>query len=188
MDFLTICLLSVALAMDCFAVSLTRGTVTRQWRWAPLLFMALSFGVFQGCMPLVGYAVGYSFASLIDDYDHWVAFVLLAFIGGKMIWEDLRGGDSGEAVPGGGYTFKRVIVLSVATSIDALATGLLFLPYPDQLGVGSFIIGAGSTLLSLLGCFVGYQLGKRVNFRFGVLGGVILIGIGLKILLGHLLQ
>lgn len=186
MDYFTLVLLSVALAMDCFAVSLVRGNGLDRWRWWPLSLMALSFGFFQGAMPLIGYTVGYMFYDVIEKYDHWVAFALLAFIGGRMVVEDLRSRSDEEVVEERGYTFRRVLLLSVATSIDALATGLLFLPYASRLYAGVTLIALVSFLMSLLGCALGYVVGRRLNFKFGAMGGLILVAIGVKILLEHL--
>ena len=186
MDFLTIVFLSVALAMDCFAVSVVRGNDLNCWRLVPLLPMALSFGFFQGVMPLIGYASGYLFYDAIEKYDHWIALALLSFIGIRMIVEDLKDEDGVEVSCESDYTMKRILLLSVATSIDALATGLLFLPCPERLASGISMIVFASFGMSLLGCFLGFELGKRLKFKFGCLGGVILILIGVKIVLEHL--
>lgn len=182
MDFLTIVMLSIALAMDCFAVSLTRGALVRQWQGTAYLLMALSFGFFQAMMPLIGYLVGYSFTEVIEDYDHWIAFGILAVLGIKMIVEDCK---SEEEQPKD-YGWKTVLMLSFATSIDALATGLVFLPCPDSLFLGISSIGVGSFVLSLLGCYLGVKVGQNLKFKFGLMGGVILILIGVRILIEHL--
>ena len=185
MDILTLILLSIGLAMDCFAVSLAKAGCIGKVRWGGFLFMAFMFGLFQGLMPLIGYLIGNEFIEYIKDYDHWISLVILTIIGGKMIWEDIFEKMEADKCDANPYGFGTVILLSIATSIDALATGLIFLTEPESLIRGIIIIAAGSFIISLIGSFAGAYAGGKLHFKFGVLGGVILIGIGVKIVIEH---
>ena len=147
--------------------------------------MALSFGVFQGVMPLIGYYVMQLFSDIITAYDHWLAFIILGVLGAKMIKEDLCEEDDEEDACTFRLSYKKILVLAVATSIDALATGVVFLPYPEKLFLGVGCIGLVSFILSIIGTQVGFRLGKRFSFKWELLGGVILILIGTKILIEH---
>ena len=170
--------------MDCFAVSTVKGVQTGRTQsmgwWA--LLMAVLFGLFQGGMPLIGYAAGSLFASFIDRYDHWIALVLLVFIGGKMIVESLHKDEESDLKKGPVFSLQELLVLSVATSIDALATGIIFTPYAWKevlLYVG--IIGLVSVFFSRLGFRIGQAAGRRLHINVELLGGLVLIGIGIKI-------
>ena len=188
MNLLTVLLLAVALAMDCFAVSISQSACVKQpvvGRWVG---MALLFGLFQGVMPLIGFFIMRFFADFITTYDHWFAFVVLGFLGARMIKEDLVTSDKEECpavCPKHLYGIGRLLILSVATSIDALATGVVFVPYPDWIARSVLIIGVVSFVASLIGTSFGYKLGKRFQFKWGVIGGTILILIGTKILIEH---
>ena len=177
MDLITIFLIAVGLAMDCFTVSITQGlSVKISERPKPVL-MALLFGLFQGGMPLIGYYAGNVFADFFDMYAPWIALALLAFIGGKMIWESLHEKEEKTV----GWQIQRLLVLAVATSIDALATGVIFIPVPERLWIGVGIIGLVSFLFSIGGYHIGKYMGKRFQLNVELIGGIILIGIGLKI-------
>jgi len=182
MDLLiTSAIIGVGLAMDCFAVSLAVGATRPGDRWRAALLLAGFFGFFQFGMTLIGWGLGFSFADLIAAYAHWVAFLLLAAIGGKMIYEGLRGD---EDVPAA-LTLASVTLLAIATSIDALAVGISFaflgyLPLAPAL-----IIGAVSVGFSLAGVFSGRRLEHILGSRATILGGIILILIGIRILLDH---
>ena len=183
MDFFSIILLAVGLAMDCLAVSVSKGICAGRFRWRDALRMACLFGLFQGLMPLAGYAVSSLFAAQIKAVDHWVAFGLLGFIGGRMIVEAYKPSAEACAEAGGDragrhYTWGSLLVLAVATSIDALATGVIFAPYPEWI--------LTSFLLSLVGTAIGTAFGNRFHLKVEVWGGVILILIGAKILVEHL--
>lgn len=191
MDFFSIILLAVGLAMDCLAVSVSKGICAGRFRWRDALRMACLFGLFQGLMPLAGYAVSSLFAAQIKAVDHWVAFGLLGFIGGRMIVEAYKPSDGACAEAGGDragrhYAWGSLLVLAVATSIDALATGVIFAPYPEWIAVAVLIIGVTSFLLSLVGTAIGTAFGNRFHLKVEVWGGVILILIGAKILVEHL--
>ena len=177
MDLITIFLIAVGLAMDCFTVSITQGlSVKISERPKPVL-MALLFGLFQGGMPLIGYYAGNVFADFFDMYAPWIALALLAFIGGQMIWESLHEKEEKTV----GWQIQRLLVLAVATSIDALATGVIFIPVPERLWIGVGIIGLVSFLFSIGGYHIGKYMGKRFQLNVELIGGIILIGIGLKI-------
>ena len=147
--------------------------------------MALSFGVFQGVMPLIGYYVMQLFSDIISAYDHWLAFIILGVLGAKMIKEDLSEEGEEEDACAFRLSYKKILVLAVATSIDALATGVVFLPNPEKLYIGVGCIGLVSFLISIIGTQIGFRLGKRFSFKWELLGGVILILIGTKILVEH---
>jgi len=189
-DLLSIILIGIGLAMDCFAVSITkgitcganhpgRGLFAPDHSWRGPLLMALLFGLFQGGMPLIGYFAGTVFSSFFSLYAPWIALALLAFIGGKMIWESLH--ESEEEEQNAEFTLKELIVLAIATSIDALATGVIFIPCPERVWLGVGIIALTSLLFSVAGYAIGIIFGKRFHFNVELLGGIILVGIGLKI-------
>jgi len=187
MGILEICLLAVALAMDCFAVSITSGFLLKRVQWRPMLTMAFLFGLFQALMPLLGWFSTRYFHNYIEHVDHWIAFGLLAFIGGKMFIEGFKPETANHFDP----TRLRVIVgLAVATSIDALAVGISFActgmtAFSDIL-MPLVVIGVVSFLFSIVGCFIGIRIGGRFHFPVEQIGGAILILIGIKILVQHL--
>ena len=185
MSFITILFLSVALAMDCFAVSISQSACFKRPHWRKWLFMSVSFGLFQGLMPLIGYYVMQLFSDVITAYDHWLAFIILGILGAKMIKEDLSEKDDEEDVCVYRLSYKKILVLAVATSIDALATGVVFLPCPERLLFAVSCIGVVSFVLSMIGTQIGFRLGKRFSFKWELLGGIILILIGTKILIEH---
>ena len=187
MTALEIWLLAIALAMDCFAVSVTSGLILKQMRLRPVLTMAFMFGLFQALMPLIGWLGMRYLSSYIERFDHWIAFVLLAFIGGKMFWEGCKGGGESHFDP---TRLAVVLGLAVATSIDALAVGISF-ACTGMTGFGDIVvpilvIGLVSFLFSLVGSFIGVRLGARFHLPVEQIGGIILILIGVKILIQHL--
>lgn len=188
MSLLTIVLLSIALAMDCFAVSISQSACLKKPMWGEWILMAMCFGIFQGCMPLIGFYLMQFFAETITAYDHWVAFIILGVLGARMIKEDLVRPSQVvcdcDDVPRH-LSMGRILLLALATSIDALATGVVFVPFPQSLFVAVFCIGLVSFLFSITGTQIGYYLGKRFSFKWGVLGGIILILLGTKILIEH---
>ena len=189
MGILSILLIAVSLAMDAFAVSISNGISQKKSRFPEAFATALSFGVFQGVMPFLGWALGSSFSARIEKVDHWIAFALLAFIGIHMIVEAVRGGDScesGSAV----FSIKTLLSLSVATSIDALAVGVSFAlsgtnTLPGILLAASIIAG-----VTLIICLAGFYIGRRFGCIFKnkaeIAGGCILTLMGVKILVEHL--
>lgn len=188
MDIISLLLIAVGLSMDAFAVSICKGLCMKSVRAAHAVAIALAFGLFQAGMPLVGWLLGIQFQSYITAYDHWVAFALLAFIGGKMLADGLKG-SQGDACPAE-YRFdvKELLTLAVATSIDALAVGVTFAFLPGTAIAPSVAaIGATTFGFSLAGVWIGHRFGRRHERRATLAGGVILVGIGVKILVEHLL-
>lgn len=170
--------------MDAFAVSVCKGLSVRALRPRHALACGLWFGAFQALMPTVGYLLGVSFQSLIENVDHWIAFVLLALIGGNMIREALHGDDDDEVSAEFGP--RAMLPLAVATSIDALAVGVTFAFLQVNLAPAVACIGIITCVIAIVGVCVGHAFGLRFKARAEVAGGVVLILIGLKILLEHL--
>ena len=183
-------LLSVALAMDCFTVSIMSGVMLRRPVSGAVVRMALLFGLFQGLMPLVGWFGTSHFSHYLEAVDHWVAFGLLTFVGGKMIWESLTGDDDHPSFDP--LSLRTQLVLAVATSIDALAVGIsmacLGYAHVSQLTVPLLLIGVVSTVLSLAGYRLGVSFGRVIAERLkpSLLGGLVLVFIGIKVLVSHL--
>jgi putative Mn2+ efflux pump MntP len=184
MDIITPLLLAIGLARDCFAVSLAIGTTTRTRLVCAAGTVALSFGFFQAGMSLIGWVVGASIISLISGYDHWIAFLLLLIIGVKMIWDGAMDGEEEAHIEV--IALVPVLILSVATSIDALAVGVSFGILQSAILVPALIIGLVSFVLSFAGVMLGKRLGEVVGSRMEIIGGVILILLGTRILAGHL--
>jgi putative Mn2+ efflux pump MntP len=185
MPFWTILLIAVGLAMDCFAVSLGVGCAGTATGLRPTFRLFFHFGLFQAGMTLLGWLAGKTVVTYISGIDHWVAFILLVFVGGRMIRSGLR--KEGEPPsfndPSHGMT---LVMLSIATSIDALAVGLTLALLSVNVLWAALLIGAVSAVLSLLGLTLGNQLGLRFGKTMEVIGGLILIGIGLRVLITHL--
>jgi putative Mn2+ efflux pump MntP len=184
MDSLTIIIIAVGLAMDAFVVSIVSGGAYRQLQVRHALRMALFFGAFQAFMPLIGSLAGLTLREYIARYDHWIAFGLLAAVGGKMIYESLKI-KSVEENPDPSNILV-LLVLSVATSIDALAVGITLSLLAGSIIVAVIIIGLMTFFLSYLGVYIGKRFGHFFESKMEALGGVILIGIGTKILIEHL--
>ena len=185
MSLLELFLIAVGLSMDAFAVSICKGLSTRKLQAKHYLCVGLWFGGFQALMPTIGYLLGSTFERYITRYDHWVAFVLLLIIGGNMIKEAL--GPESEAEENSSFRFKTMLLLAVATSIDALAVGITFALLPDvPIGAAVGFIGATTFVFSAAGLKVGNLFGLRFQKKAELVGGGILILIGLKILLEHL--
>ena len=167
--------------MDAFAVSICKGLSVRRLHPAHMLSAAVWFGGFQALMPLLGYFLGIGFADMVQHVDHWIAFVLLGIIGGKMI-HDARQNDVEEYNPD--FSIKTMFLLAVATSIDAFAVGLTYAILSYEILIPSVIIGVVAFLFTLLGIFLGKKIGNYLGDKFQIVGGIILILIGIKILLG----
>ena len=183
MSIFELFLLALALSMDAFAVSICIGLAGEKTNAANAAAAGIYFGGFQSLMPLIGYLLGIKFAGLITAYDHWIAFILLSFIGGRMVI------GSFEKQTGDQYSslnFKRMLVLALATSIDALAVGVSFAFLTVKIAPAVAFIGLITFTLSFTGVKLGAVLGERFKSRSELSGGVILILIGLKILLEHL--
>ena len=188
MGIVELLLIAVGLSMDAFAVSVCKGLGMKTGINLKQTFLiALFFGGFQALMPFIGWLVGSQFEKYITAYDHWIAFVLLCFIGGKMLYECIfkKGEDTVESESA--LDIKELFVLAIATSIDALAVGVTFALLPDvNIGTSVLFIGLTTFLLSGIGVFIGNRFGSRFEKKAEIAGGVILILIGLKILLEHL--
>lgn len=186
--FITLFLMGVGLAMDAFAVSICKGLSMRKVNKKQCFIIALFFGGFQALMPLIGWLLGSSFEQYITGVDHWVAFVLLAFIGGKMLYEsfqtDCESVEIKQMDPP--LDLKELLLLAIATSIDALAVGITFAFLDTPIVEAIIIIGVTTFLISAAGVYVGNFAGNRYQKKAELAGGVILILIGLKILLEHL--
>ncbi len=181
----TIILIAFSLAMDCFAVSITGGALVVKPRLKNALKVGAFFGLFQSIMPLIGWALGYGFRNLISRFDHWIAFGLLFAIGAKMIYESFRKDtDKKKKDILNNYT---LFLLAIATSIDALIVGMSFAFIDVPLIYSILIIGAFAFLLSVIGYFIGNKVGNFIKSKIEIVGGVILIGIGVKILIEHLI-
>ena len=186
MGIITIIIIAFALAMDAFAVSIVSGTTYRQLEVKHAFRMALFFGGFQAFMPLIGSLAGLTIRDYIAEYDHWVAFGLLAAVGGKMIYGSFKIGPSGKNSNPANIVI--LLFLSIATSIDALAVGitLSFLKVSIVLAVA--IIGLITFILSYLGVYIGKKVGHFFEGQIEAIGGLVLIGLGIKILIEHLIS
>lgn len=179
--------LGVALSMDAFAVSVCKGLGMKKINYKQALVIAAFFGGFQALMPLIGWLLGSRFQHLIEKYDHWIAFVLLLFIGGKMIIDVICGGDDDECAEFERFDIKELFVMAVATSIDALATGIVIAMEPGtNIWSSVAIIGCTTFVICIAGVIIGNKFGTKFKDKAAVAGGVILILIGIKILLEHL--
>lgn len=183
MDILSIFLIAIGLAMDCFAVAIAAGINTKKIKFTDIFKMSLMFGLFQGIMPLIGFFAGFNFSTYFKDVDHWLAFVILCFIGLKMLHESFS---EEEKESGNPFKWKTLLILSFATSIDALATGLIFVSIPAFICKAIIIIGITSFVFACVGVLIGHHFGKHFTFKVEILGGIILIFIGTKILIEHL--
>lgn len=185
MDVISIVLIAFGLAMDAFAVSITSGITIRQLKINNALKIALFFGAFQAIMPIVGWLAGLSLRDFISEIDHWIAFGLLSFIGCKMIYESITIQSSEKEInPLNVYV---LLILSVATSIDALAVGLSFAILKISIVTPVVIIGTITFALSFIGVFVGDRIGHFFENKIEFAGGMLLIGIGIKILFEHII-
>jgi putative Mn2+ efflux pump MntP len=185
MSFAEVLLIAVSMAMDAFAVSLGIGTSRQASTPRPIFRLSFHFGLFQFLMPILGWLAGSSIATLISAFDHWVALALLAFVGGRMI----RSGLDSDSVPSPNDPSRggTLVMLSIATSIDAFAIGLSLAMLHVAILYPSLVIGVVTAGLSLAGLLIGHRLGEAFGKRMEVLGGVILIGIGLRVLISHLM-
>lgn len=186
MSFMELMLIAVGLSMDAFAVAICKGLSVQKLGWKHYLTVGVWFGGFQALMPTLGYLLGTTFERYITSVDHWVAFVLLCLIGGGMLKEGLAKEEE-EKEERGGFDFKSMLLLAVATSIDALAVGITFALLPDvNIFSAVGLIGTITFCLSAVGLKVGNIFGLKYKSKAEVVGGVILILIGVKILLEHL--
>ena len=183
MEIYEILLIGIGLAMDAFAVSICKGLSMKKMNWKNAVIIALYFGVFQALMPLIGYFLGMTFESIVTTFDHWVAFALLTLIGGGMIKESF---DDEDEKKNDRVDFKTMVVLAIATSIDALAVGITFAFFDVNIVLAVSIIGIITFIISVLGVKIGNRFGDKYQNKAQLMGGIILVLLGFKILLEHL--
>lgn len=183
MGFIDIFLIAVALSMDAFAVAICKGLSVKKVQAKHVLTVGVYFGGFQALMPLIGFLLGFKFESFITSIDHWIAFVLLAIIGGNMIKEAMS---KEEDEVNDSFSFRTMLPLAVATSIDALAVGISFAFLGVDIIEAAILIGITTFVLSGIGVFVGNIFGSKYKSKAELAGGIVLILIGLKILFEHL--
>lgn len=184
MTIFELILTAIALSMDAFAVSVTTGITLKHPRPWQAIKPGLFFGGFQALMPLIGYIAGRSIASYIEAFDHWIAFGLLAVIGGKMIWDIWH--EDGDEEPADPTRTLALLLMAIATSIDALAVGISFALLSVNIWVAITTIGCTTCVLSIAGVLLGNRLGELFKKRATLVGSLILIAIGVKILVEHL--
>ena len=181
MGLLELIVLSIGLAMDAFSVAICKGLAMTKMKWKNAIIIGAYFGIFQAVMPLIGYAFGMSFQSIIKDIDHWVAFILLVGIGLNMIKEAVSSKKESNSV-----YFKEMLVLAIATSIDALAVGVTLAFLQVNIILAICIIGIITFTISIVGVKIGNIFGDKYEKKAEIAGGTILILLGTKILLEHL--
>ena len=186
MKFSAILALAVGLAMDATAVAAARGLAVSRIRARHVVLVAGLFGGFQALMPLVGWTVGRRLGPLVEAWDHWIAFVLLGGIGARMLWEAWAATPDAARAEAELFGVRVMLVLAVATSIDALAVGVTLPMLDAPLALSLVTIGVTTAVLSGLGLYAGRRFGALLGRRLDVLGGVVLIGLGVKILVEHL--
>lgn len=193
MNFLTILTIAAGLSMDAFAVSVCKGISIKKPDWKQAVTAGLWFGVFQAAMPLAGYYAGLGFINVISSWDHWIAFFLLFLIGVNMLREgmsDLKkeGDEVKDYDANNSLSFKNMLVCAIATSIDALAVGVSFIAFENiDIWAVAAVIGTVTFAMSVIGILAGSKIGSKFAGKAQIAGGVILIIIGIKILLEHLL-
>lgn len=183
MTVLELLLIAIGLSMDAFAVAICKGLAINEKGWKKSIIIGLYFGLFQAIMPVIGYFLGTTFEDLVTKIDHWIAFLLLGLIGGSMLKEAFSNNSESYDDNVG---FKTMIVLAIATSIDALAIGITFAFLNVNLVMAVLMIGIITFMLSIIGVKIGNQFGVRYGKRAEIVGGIILILLGVKILLEHL--
>jgi putative Mn2+ efflux pump MntP len=185
LDFASVLLIALGLAMDAFAVALGVGTARKDIWFRPGFRLSFHFGLFQFLMPIIGWKIGETFVRFISTWDHWIAFGLLAYVGGKMVRESFEKGDRHN----GSDPTRRwtLVMLAIATSIDALAVGLGLAMIRVQILYPSIVIGIVAAVMTALGLALGKRLGTRFGKRMELVGGLVLIGIGLRVLVQHMI-
>jgi manganese efflux pump family protein len=183
-DIVTILLISLGLSMDAFAVAVGVGILYRAPEPRQIFRLSFHFGLFQAFMPVIGWLAGLSVEKFVESYDHWVAFGLLALIGGRMIVESLH--REKESTSGDPTRGMSLVILSIATSIDALAVGFSLALLRISIWFPSCVIGVVTLMMTIAGIFLGRHVGKIFGKRVGAVGGFVLLLIGLKILIEHL--
>ena len=189
MSFVELLLIAIGLSMDAFSVSICKGLTTKRFSWKMALVCGLWFGFFQALMPVIGYYLAEQFQHLIESIDHWVAFGLLLLIGGFMIFEGVKGIVKPETVKEKEFSWREVIFQGVATSIDALAVGITLTTLPIFIVWDGLTIAAITFAICLVGFFLGTGISRLLKGRYSIaniIGGVILIGIGVSIVIEHM--
>ncbi len=186
MHFGSILLLAVGLAMDATAVAAARGLAAPRLRWRHASVVGGLFGSVQALMPLLGWLVGERLGPFVAAWDHWIAFALLSAIGGKMLWEAFNEKDAAEPRSEDPFGIRVLLVLALATSLDAFAAGLTLPVLGAPMGLSLVTIGVTTALLSALGLYAGRRFGAVLGSRLEAVGGLVLIGLGVKFLVGHL--
>jgi len=183
MELFEIIVIAIGLAMDAFAVSVCKGLSMKKIDWKKAIIIAVYFGIFQALMPVFGYFLGSTFSAFVQKVDHWIAFILLSIIGVNMIKEST---DDEVEKRNDNVDFKTMVVLAIATSIDALAVGVTFAFFEVNILIAISIIGIITFIISIFGVIIGNKFGDKFQNKAELAGGIILIIIGLKILLEHL--
>lgn len=183
MSFITVLLIAIGLSMDSLAVSIGGGICMKPFCIKKSLKMALTMGIFQGGMTWLGWAMGIHFSQYITDFDHWIAFILLGYLGSKMVYESFKAEESSTI----SFSNKMLLTLGIATSIDALAVGISMAFLKTTIWFPAFIIALITFFLSFTGVLCGFRFGKIKGLKVELLGGLILIAIGIKILVEHTL-
>ena len=184
MDIVTLLFIAVGLAMDAFSVAITDGITIKKVKLANALKIALFFGAFQFGMLYLGNLLGSTFEKYIVAVDHWIAFVLLMFIGGKMFFDAIKGDEEEECE--NPLSFKTLTVLAIATSIDALAVGVSIVTMTESILFAASVVGIVAFLFSFAGVYIGNKCGDLFGNKAEIIGGIVLMGIGVKILIEHL--
>ncbi len=185
MNLFSLILIGVGLSIDSLAASITSGACTKNIKIKQIIKIASVMALFQGTMPLIGWIIGSSFKNLIEDYDHWIAFILLLAIGSKLIYDGFKNDSNKEASDN--PTSNMVLAgMALATSIDAMILGIGFGLIKMNIWLTMLVIGATTFLFSTTGVFIGKKIGDRINKGIEIIGGIVLISIGLKILLAHI--
>ena len=182
MKIYEIILLGFGLSMDAFAVAVCKGLSSEKFSIKNALIVGAWFGIFQALMPLIGYLLGWLIADFIREFDHWIAFILLSFIGGKMIYEAIKGEEKNDA----SVAFLVMLPLAIGTSIDAMAAGITLALSEANIYIAVAIIGVITFILSAIGVKIGNIFGAKFQKKAEIFGGVVLICLGLKILIEHL--
>jgi len=188
MGLLEIIVIAIGLSLDAFAVSITIGLALKRPKMKEAAIPGIYFGSFQAAMPLAGYFAGTLFAGRVLGYNHWVAFALLGIIGGKMIFESFSKDDDGEKTDGNIFKVTTMLLLAVATSIDALAVGITFAFFEINLSAAIALIGLVTFCMSVIGVKIGGMVGTKFKSQAGLIGGIVLTAIGAKIFIEGLLR
>ena len=184
--FILLVTTAISLAMDAFSVSVCKGLATKKLKPKHLIITGAWFGGFQALMPLIGYYVGALFRDYVEAFDHWIIFALLALIGANMIKESFEGDEC--PANAGSFAFKTMLTMALATSIDALATGLTFAATGTNIALAVFLIAITTFICCFIGSIVGAKIGAKCKTQAEIAGGIILIAIGAKFLIERLIE